>query len=90
MPKQPDVSASIRAFLLNHPGQSCEACLAKGAGLAADAVTAAFKPSRNNPYSFMPTSCSHCQTMAVCVAYVGEPDAASRKKALAALIGASP
>lgn len=87
MPNDPDVSAQIRLFLLSHPGQYCEACLAKGAGLDAKATKAAFKPSKDNPYSFMRAWCSHCETTALCVAYVGESEAATQKQAVAALMG---
>lgn len=87
MPNHPDVSVQIRAFLVAHPGQYCEPCLVKETGLRAGSVKAAFKPSKENPYSFMPACCSHCEQTALCVAYVGEPEAATPKLAAAALFG---
>ena len=89
MPKPIDVSAEIRLFLLSHSGPYCEACLAAGAGLNAQAVRAAFKPSRDNPYSFMPASCRACERTGMCVAYVGESDATPLRQAAAALMSAA-
>lgn len=89
MPKPTDVSAEIRLFLLSHSGPCCEACLATGAGLDARAVRRAFKPSRDNPYSFMPAWCSHCERSGMCVAYAGESDATPLRQAAAALMAAA-
>lgn len=89
LPPLSDVSVEIRVFLLSHPGPYCEACLANVAGLDARAVHAAFKPSRNNPYSFMPERCCQCETTAICVAWVGESEATSLRQAAAAVIGAN-
>ena len=50
-------------------------------------VHAAFKPSKHNAYSFMTAPCSDCGITAVCVAYVGEPDALSQASAAIAATG---
>lgn len=88
LPALPDVDVQIRLFLVSHSGHYCEACLAKGAGLDPKAVHGAFHPSRNNPYSFMPERCRQCERTAMCVAWVGEPEATGARQAATAVIGA--
>jgi len=88
LPPLPDVDVLIRHFLLSHAGHYCEACLAEGTGLDAKAVHAAFYPSRNNPYSFMPERCHQCERTALCVAWVGEPEATGVSQAASAVMGA--
>ena len=85
MPNLPDASTPIRSFLIRHPGQHCQACLVEGTALDVQTVKAAFKPSKYNPYSFMWTCCSRCKTTAMCVAYVGEPNALSRQNSAIAV-----
>jgi hypothetical protein len=87
MPSDSDVSTQIRTFLVKHPGSCCEPCLAKGTRLDAKAVKAAFKPSKDNPYSFMPACCTHCEKTAMCVAYVGELKQVTGQQAAIALMG---
>ena len=89
MASHTDVSAEIRLFLLSHPGPYCEACLAKETALDARAVKAAFKPSRDNPYSFMPVACSRCEQTVVCVAYAGESAPNRLRQAAASLMSAA-
>ena len=87
MTNPPDAHAPIRSFLINHPGQHCVACLGKGTALVLDASTVkeAFRPSKHNPYSFMPATCGGCGAFTICVAYVGEPNSASQQNSAIAV-----
>lgn len=87
MVHKPDVTLVIRGFLMSHAGQHCETCLAEGTGLDPKAVKTAFKPSKDHPYSFMPTCCDGCRTTQLCVAFVGDRDTITGKQAAVALMG---